>query len=183
MAKGGEEARASYFEHLCRGVTGVGDSNAVQFLVRTKVLTKDEIHSRFHIGVERYNKTLEIELRTLLELAQSYVLPAVETQINRSSDTLKCLTTKTPKMLQTERVQQLEETLGTILSASRELSASLDKVAGESDEIKRMKWIAKETIGLGAKLRKGCDAAELLVADELWTLPKYRDMLFANTLT
>ncbi len=161
----------------------LGDSKSVDFLIRTKVLTKDEIHSRFHIGVERYNKTLEIELNTLAELAIGYVLPSLETQLTRSTATLNCLTAKTVKGLQTERVGQMEESLEVILSAHKALTKSLEKVASETDEIKKMKLIAKETIGLGAELRKGCDTSEGLIADELWTLPKYRDMLFANTIS
>jgi glutamine synthetase len=46
-----------------------------------------------------------------------------------------------------------------------------------------MRLIASDAKPVAQKLREACDAAERLVADEIWPLPKYREMLFSNTMS
>ncbi len=159
------------------------DPKACEFLVKTKVLTEPEIHSRYHIAVERYNKTLGIELHTLYQMAVEYVVPAIETQITRSSAALDAMKLPAPKAKSQERVAKLEQTFEQVMSNLSALKVSLDKINEVEDETKKMKAIAAEAIPLAKKLRDACDAAEVQVADEVWPLPKYREMLFANTIS
>ena len=58
----------------------------------------------------------------------------------------------------------------------------VEKSKKSHDEEKRMWDIADNLQTQAAKLRIACDEAEKLVADDLWPLPKYREMLLANTL-
>jgi len=46
-----------------------------------------------------------------------------------------------------------------------------------------MLTLAKKILPVAAKLRAASDTCEQLVADHLWELPKYREMLFANTIS
>jgi glutamine synthetase len=46
-----------------------------------------------------------------------------------------------------------------------------------------MHFIAKQITEIAKELRSAADSAEVLVADELWPLPKYREMLFANVIS
>jgi glutamine synthetase len=156
---------------------------AVEFLVRTNTLTKQEIHSRYHISVERYNKTIEIELHTIAEMVTGTVIPAVEEQLRRSHATLAVLKSATAKDQQQARVTKLEATYGDILTHLNSLHTVLHKAADEKDETKRMRILAAEANPVAGKLREASDTAERMVADELWKLPKYREMLFANTLS
>ncbi|MFN9068828.1 MAG: glutamine synthetase type III, partial [Bdellovibrionales bacterium] len=57
------------------------DKKATQFLVDMHVLSGEEIQSRYHINVERYIKTLDIEFDTLTELTQTFVIPSLEKQL------------------------------------------------------------------------------------------------------
>ncbi len=156
---------------------------SVEFLVSTQVLTPQEIESRYHIAVERYAKTVEIEMSALLELAVQYVIPAVETQLVRTQEAHKALSTTSVKKLHQARSSALEEALEGILSNHKALKEGLVKLHGESSELKKAHRLAGELRDFAAALRQACDAAEEIVSDELWTLPKYREMLFANTLT
>jgi glutamine synthetase len=156
---------------------------AVEFLINTKVLSKDEIASRYHVAVERYVKTVDIELATLREMVTQYVIPAVETQLSRLSTVHEILKTTKVKQLHEKRAKHLELTFGEILAHLETLGEVLEKAHKLSDETKKMQALAKEALPVGNELRKACDAAELATADDLWPLPKYREMLFTNTIT
>ncbi len=159
------------------------NKKAVDFLIRTKVLTKDEIHSRYHVAVERYNKTLEIELHTLAEMVTGFVVPAVESQLARSHSAAAGLKNATAKDQQQARIQHLEVTYGEILTYLNALHTSLNKLGGEKEEAKRMRGLHSDAQPIAQKLRASCDTAERMAADDLWPLPKYREMLFMNTIS
>ncbi|MBK9294080.1 MAG: glutamine synthetase III [Oligoflexia bacterium] len=157
------------------------NDEAVKFLVTEKVLTPQEIHSRYHIMVERYVKTLDIETDTLMELVNTYVVPAVEAQLSLLSSTKETLNNTQLKKLHQTRIDNLEATYAAVLTNLDELSLLVDKVRAGGDESLKMKRIAEEVGPLNVKLREACDLAERQIADNIWPLPKYREMLFANT--
>ncbi|HPI40565.1 MAG TPA: glutamine synthetase III [Pseudobdellovibrionaceae bacterium] len=159
------------------------DVKATAFLSAEKVLSTEEILSRYHISVERYIKTIDIEIDTLLELVQTYVLPAVEKQITALGTTHTYLNLSTLKTKHTERSSQLEKAYLAILNLQDELQMAVNKVRELHDEAEKMKKLAHEIQPLSFKLRESCDIAENLVADEFWPLPKYREMLFSNSLS
>jgi glutamine synthetase len=156
---------------------------SVEFLQRTKVLSKDEVHSRYHVAVERYNKTLLIEHHTLAELVNTHVIPAIETQLRHSSATLAAMTTASAKSAMQKRIGALETTFAELTSALDTLKGTLDKVAKLTDEVEAMKFIASDVTPGARKVRDAADSAETQVADGLWPLPKYREMLFAFALS
>jgi len=158
------------------------DDKATKFLIEQKVFSQEEIASRYHINVERYNKTLDIELNTLVELVSSHVIPTVETQLYRLHLTNEKLNSSSLKNAHSHRIKLLEETFEQILAGLDELSGTIDKLSKLHDESARMKAMASKGEATAAQLRTAVDKAERLVADDLWPLPKYREMLFANTL-
>jgi glutamine synthetase len=106
---------------------------ACEFLVSTKVLTAPEIASRNHIAVERYNKTLEIELHTLGELVVGYVVPALEKQIMHSKQAEGAMSGKA-KELQAGRLQRLDSVFAEAVTQLNALHEVLARVSGEHDE-------------------------------------------------
>lgn len=159
----------------------LNQEKATEFLVSTKVLTRPEIQSRYHIAVERYNKTLEIELRALCELARGFIIPALENQIKNSGDTLKIIQTPGTKTLQGKRLTQMEEILGSLLKGLEELTLNLEQLTEKGSEADIMKLIATQLSPQAVRLRRACDEAETLISDAIWPLPKYREMLFLNS--
>ncbi|MFN9069087.1 MAG: glutamine synthetase type III, partial [Bdellovibrionales bacterium] len=86
------------------------------------------------------------------------------------------------KKLQKARKDDLEEVFTAVLSNLEKFQKLMDKSRRITDESDRMYDIVKSLSPAALQLRTACDRAETVVADELWTLPKYREMLFANTL-
>lgn len=161
----------------------LNNEKVTEFLSATKVLTKDEIHSRYHIAVERYVKTIDIEIGTLLEMAQTIVIPTVEKQLTSVATVQSNLHRTSTKAAYDKRVQALESVLGDILDRTETLSAALTKTNTMASESDKMKAFTFEIQPLALLLRESCDRAETLVSDEIWPLPKYREMLFANSIS
>jgi len=160
----------------------LGDKKATQFLVDTKVLSSEEILSRYHINVERYVKTLDIEFDSLLDLTQTFVIPALEKQLIQLGASSDATSTAALKKHQKIRQENLEKIFTDVLKCSEVLQKAQEKSRKTMDESQRMFEIVKVLSPAAAKLRAACDQAETQISDEFWTLPKYREMLFANTL-
>ena len=158
------------------------DKKITQFLVDMKVLSKEEIDSRYHIAVERYVKTLEIEHASLLELTSTYIVPALEKQMGQLGSAQDAITSATLKKLHKARSSEFEEIFAEVLVNLNSFKTKVERSRKGQDEHKRMWEIVDDLQPAAFKLRDSVDAAEMLVADELWPLPKYREMLLAHTL-
>jgi glutamine synthetase len=160
----------------------LNDKKATAFLENTKVLSKEELHSRYHIAVERYVKTVEIEITTLLDLSMTYVVPAVEKQLGVLYSTHESAQSTALKTIYGKRIKALETELQTILKTVDEVGDLLLKVHSLGAESDKMNELATKVQPAAQSLRTAADSAETMVSDEFWPLPKYREMLFANSL-
>ncbi len=155
-----------------------GDEDKTQFLIGAKTLSKEEISARHHIYMERYVKTLEIELETTCEMVSEYVLPSVENQLIKSHRAIAPVKDESLKVALGQRIAMLEKTFAEILTANDQLRKSIEAIDGLSSEKLKVDHIVRECKPLAAKLRKAADHGETLVAHDLWSLPKYRELLF-----
>ena len=160
----------------------LGDEKATAFLSRTKTLSQEEIISRRNVAMERYIKTNEIEIETTIELISEYVVPAVEKQLSLSHSVLNHAKSKALSECLKVRVDVLEGHLTDLLAFNGKLKELMHRIHELSDERGKVDVLAKEAIPLCSRLRKTADAVEVEVADELWTLPKYRQLLFHPSL-
>ncbi|MEK6628501.1 MAG: glutamine synthetase III [Bdellovibrionota bacterium] len=158
------------------------DKKLTQFLVDTKVLSKEEIDSRYHIAVERYVKTLDIEHSSLLELTSTYIIPTLEKQMEQLGAAHESMTSPALKKQHKNRITEFEEVFADVLSTFATFRTKVEKSRKGMDENKRMWEIMEELQPASFKLRDAVDASELLVSNELWPLPKYREMLLAHNL-
>lgn len=159
------------------------DEKATDFLVKEKVLSREEILSRYHVNVERYVKTIDIECETLAEMVQTYIIPAVEKQLVDLGRAQSFISSSSLKKKHGERHARIESALELILARYEDFLRVKDSTHGLAEEGQKMKRLADEVQPAAFKLREACDQAEKLVADELWPLPKYREMLFTNSLS
>jgi glutamine synthetase len=159
-----------------------GNAKASRFLVDTKILTEEELKSRYHIAIERHVTTLEIEHSALGELVREYVIPSIEKQITTTAAVAAAATTSELKKAIAGRVKTLEHVFARLLGQLDDHDAALKHLHGLETVEEKIRNLTDKVAGLAKVLRSSCDEAELLVADEFWSLPKYREMLFANVL-
>ena len=149
-------------------------------LTKLGVLTKEELESRYHVRMERYIKDMLIELHTLQQMVDTMVLPAAFTyagQLAASAAQAKTAGIKNvPQVDAANEVGALIEDLRAerdklveVIEKTEHMHADLDKCA---------KMLTSTGADVMAGVRAACDKLELVVADELWPLPKYREMLF-----
>lgn len=151
------------------------------------VLSKVEMTSRYHIWVDTYDKIIDIEAKTLLELVNTQVLPpAYEFQItvaNSLDILLDYSQDKNIKLVdgvvddRKELFAELSANIYYIRKNVKELSAAIVK-ADKLGEVDRAKTYFTEIKPIMAHIRKHVDQLEAVMPDDLWELPKYKEMLF-----
>lgn len=159
------------------------NKKSTKFLVDTKVLTAEEIDSRYHIAVERYVKTLEIEHLTLLDMVKTSILPTLEKHMIHLASVHGEIKSSALKKAHGSRVQEFESAFKSILEHLNQFESIFEKSKKKSSEHDRMVDIVKNVQPAALKLRASVDEAELMVSDELWPLPKYHEMLLGHTLS
>ncbi|HMI58321.1 MAG TPA: glutamine synthetase III [Gemmatimonadaceae bacterium] len=154
------------------------DSRTV--LTKLGILSKPEIESRFHIRLERYVKDMLIEIHTLEEMIDTMVLPAAFSYLaglTKSAADAKTAGLKTiPQLESANTIAKMIEELQTRRAALGKVTA---KAEGMHEEIEaQAKLLTADGAERMADVRETSDALELVVSDDLWPLPKYREMLF-----
>jgi glutamine synthetase len=144
------------------------------------ILSTEELESRYHVRVERYVKDMLIECQTLIEIVDTMVLPAAFEYANRLADgAALAKTAGIKKVPQISAANDLGATIIALQSARAELGTVCDKAGHMHEDAESA---AKLLTGRGAdamsKVRSLCDELELKIADDLWPLPKYREILF-----
>ena len=158
------------------------DKKLTQFLIDTKVLSREEIDSRYHIAVERYVKTLDIEHTAMLEITSTYIIPTLEKQMHQLGEAQQSMTSPALKKLHKARITEFEAVFADVLTGYESFKNKVEKSRKSHDENKRMWEIMEDLQPASFKLRDAVDTSELLVSNELWPLPKYREMLLAHNL-
>jgi glutamine synthetase len=142
-----------------------------------KVLAGREVHARYEIMVETYNKTVNVEGQLMVLMANRYILPAAldyQKQVAQSVAAVKGAGGKSAagkKLLDwlTRRVDGFQAATHTLEKALEHEGASSEKHAKHFRDV---------VVPAMAVLRESGDELELAIPHESWPLPTYREMLF-----
>ncbi len=147
-----------------------------QLFEGTGVLSATELESRFEVYAEQYILSIDVEARLVADMAKTLIYPSVMRHLSESAGAIANLSDigitvdKTP----VEKVAALAKTL---IDGANELEAACDKHDFGSTE-EHMKFCADTMRGLMETVRTAADTLEAEVADDLWPLPTYEEMLF-----
>jgi glutamine synthetase len=149
-------------------------------LVGLGVLTEPELDSRYHVRLERYIKDMLIELHTMKEMVDTMVLPAAYAYagtLAASASQAKAAGIK--EIPQVDRANEVGKLARELKTKRDAMAKVIDKAEAAHEELEATAALLT-TAGADrmAEVRAASDALEVLVADELWPLPKYREMLF-----
>ena len=144
------------------------------------ILSKEELESRYHVRVERYVKDMLIECQTLREIVDTMVLPAAFAYANRLADgAALAKAAGIKKIPQLSAANDLGATIMALQNARKELGAASDKANHMHDDPEAAaKLLTSRGAAAMDNVRSLCDELELKIADDLWPLPKYREILF-----
>ncbi len=158
-------------------------SDKVKALYKTNEIFKPaEIEARHEIMLEEYIKKVQIEARVMGDLASTYIIPAAVKYQNQLLENVKGLKEFLPKTAFANQLQILEK-ISEHVNKMSDLVEQMIEARKKANDIKdnREKAIAycENVVGKHfGDIRYHADKLELMVADEFWALPKYRELLF-----
>ncbi|MDE7410350.1 MAG: glutamine synthetase III [Muribaculaceae bacterium] len=158
---------------------------AVEMFTRTGVYTKAELEARNEVKWETYTKKVQIEARVLGRMAINHIIPAaltykgkllgLITQIKEIyPDNFKEMAKTEIKLL--EKVTRLVEEIQDRVSAMVEARKAANKIENEYEKAKAYYDIAESLFAI----RRPIDKLEEVVDNDMWPLPKYRELLFIS---
>jgi glutamine synthetase len=144
------------------------DKGTVALFKKYKVLSKRELESRHEVFLEQYATKINIESETAAAIARTEILPAAVRYLNEL------------------KLADLEDLIGEVQPLIKELHYAILKLEDvnlkeSQDDSNAVKWAAymhDKVIPAMDDVRDVADRLEGLVADDLWPLPKYSEMLF-----
>lgn len=152
----------------------------------TGVMTEVEMKARTEISWEIYSKKIEIEARVLADLTANHVLPVATRYQSVLLDNVAKMKEIFTDKKEFEQVAEGEihiiKDIAMHCSEARAMAEAMEKECDELDAIsdertKAVGYHDKITVRL-EEIRKHVDALEMIVDDEMWPLPKYRELLF-----
>ncbi len=163
---------------------GFIDPENVEMLERLKVYKRSEIEVRYNIKLEQYITTLEIEAETLINLIQTHVLPSAlsfqEKLLNivKNGKELSSLFSEDTFKVEIALIHSVSEKIIKL----KELCSKTNKTISAANKIENLsekaKYFSDNLVNLINETRIPADELEELVPDDLWSLPKYQEMLF-----
>ena len=152
------------------------DESIIELFASTGVLTPIELKSRYEIYAEQYILSIEVEAKLVVDIAKTLIYPAAINYLSNLAAACSgmqgmsiTLDNTTAKIVTAEA--------NAMMAAVNELSEAMKKETFSSTE-EHMQYLAKDIRGFMDKVRIHADTLECEVADNLWPLPKYQEMLF-----
>lgn len=141
-----------------------------------------ELDARYEIMQEDYVKKIDIEAKVIGQLAISHVIPSALTYQQKLSDNVASLKSiglsKTSYEAQLKFIEEISKYVKHIRDSVERMIAEADKAHHIENTHKRALAFCHKVKPLFDEIRKGSDALEFIIEDELWKLPKYRELLF-----
>jgi glutamine synthetase len=154
------------------------DRRSVELMGKYKVFNERELHSRYTIFCENYVKTITIEANMMVTMAKTMILPAAlryQGEVAQATAATKAAGVDNAAQLET-----LKDLTGAV-TKFQEAIAALEKAVShhaEGDAYAHAKYARDAVVPKMVELRTWGDKLETMVADDLWPLPTYREMLF-----
>ncbi len=153
----------------------------IDLLTSHKVFSLAEIKARYDTGLENYSKSVHIEGRTMVDMADKEIIPAIEEYIKDLSLSVtakKAAVATISCKYETGLIEKLSSLVEKAHDASDDLKTSLDKYKTITDDTEAAFFIKDDVLEKMAELRKYCDEAETLTAKKYWPFPTYSDLMF-----
>lgn len=161
-------------------LAGIKDAKNKSMLATLGVHRGEEVEARFNVKLERYIKIRMIELETMQEMLSNEVFPAAVAHtriLAQSAASLKTAMGGIPAEIE-KQLRHASDLTAKLATAKDKLCDFVAACGAIHDEPKLAAKIASDGMPLMEETRKISDDLELLVDDQLWSLPKYREILY-----
>ena len=157
------------------------DQKSIDLLGEFNVLSEVEVRSRYEVKLEKYNKLLNIEARTMKRMVRRFFLPAINSFAADVARDIAQVKAALPSADQTFQEKKLQ----TVVDGTKRVEEALDALNTAhlanveiADQQERANDNAHHVIPLMDELRAAIDAMEIVVDDNHWPVPTYNEILF-----
>lgn len=158
---------------------------AIKLFEECNVMNKVEVEARHEIMLEEYMLKIQIESRTLGDIAGNHIVPTAVNYQNKLIQNVRGLKeVLEPKVYervakdQLQMIEAISDYISTIISEKDAMIEKRKECNAIEDAREKAIAYCEQVIPFFAKIRYACDKLEMLVDDELWPLPKYRELIF-----
>jgi glutamine synthetase len=151
---------------------------SLELFAKYKVYSESELKSRYNILVESYVKTVNVEARLTSFMAKTMILPAClryQAEVAGTAAASKTAGVEAPAA--TELLKNLNGLVSTLSAAIGKLDSALAHHAS-GELIDHAKHYRDSVLSSMNEVRSAADKLETVIADDLWPIPTYREMLF-----
>ena len=157
------------------------DQKSIDLFGEFNVLSEVEVRSRYEVKLEKYNKLLNIEARTMKRMVRRFFLPAINSFAADVARDIAQVKAALPSADQTFQEKKLQ----TVVDGTKRVEEALDALNTAhlanveiADQQERANDNAHHVIPLMDELRAAIDAMEIVVDDNHWPVPTYNEILF-----
>jgi glutamine synthetase len=164
---------------MVEAIPAITTDKAVELFERFSVFTKAELESRAEIQYEAYAKAINIEARTMIDMASKQFLPAFIKYTKTLADTVNAVKAAgVDASVQTETLKEVSALMAETKAALDNLvKTTADAAAKEEDEVQATYYHTEVVPAMDA-LRAPVDKLEMIVDKEAWPMPSYGDLIF-----
>lgn len=151
----------------------------VEIYERAGVLTRDELRARQEIYLEQYCKTVRTEANLVIRMARTIIFPAAmryQGELAATAARMRDIGLE----IRTTTLEEVTSSLRRLQDATARLETSLAACGGLGEGLEAARRYCDEVLPLMGEVRGHADTLETLVADDLWALPNYQEILFGK---
>ncbi|MDE5786459.1 MAG: glutamine synthetase type III, partial [Duncaniella sp.] len=159
--------------------------SSVEMFTKTGVMTPVELEARNEVKWEMYTKKIQIEARVLGDLAINHILPVATRYMSILLDNMVKIRTLFPGKKGEDLSEMDADTVETIMNHSRVIKTEVARMVEARKEANRIANEREKALAYSLNvapclevIRHHIDKLELMVDNEMWPLPKYRELLF-----
>ena len=164
---------------MVEAIPALTTDKAVKMFEKFKVFTRAELESRAAIKYENYAKAINIEARTMIDMASKQFIPVVIRYTKSLADTVIAVKTAgADASVQAETLEEVTKLLIEAKEANVKLSKLVDEAALMAEGEKQARFYHFDVVPAMEALRLPVDKLEMIVDKEAWPMPSYGDLIF-----
>ena len=164
---------------MVEAIPALTTEKTVAMFEKFKVFTKAELESRAEIKYENYSKAINIEARTMIDMASKQIVPAVIKYTKSLADTVVVVKEAgADASVQAELLGEISGLLTETKKALEELIVITDKAAAMEEGEEQARYYHFDVVPAMEALRAPVDKLEMIVDKEAWPMPSYGDLMF-----
>jgi glutamine synthetase len=150
----------------------------VTLFSQRRVFTHRELQASVDVKLTEYIKIKDIQIKTALHMVNSLFLPTIQRAIGETAAACRQLGAVEIRNRElTEDLQNLSDLYSVIRKQCTQLGKTEERITALTDNEKKARLYADQGDGELEALRESVDRAERLVADDLWPIPTYQELL------